>query len=108
MYFATEVLDKLQHTQTEVGRRGSARVVAKVGRSETGQLWSTVSDLEIKRLYTPEDIKDMDFARDIGYPGQFPFLRGNQATGYRGKYWTFRMFSGMGDAKTPTNAGICS
>jgi len=60
--------------------------------------WSTVSDLEIKRLYGPEDIKDMDFERDIGYPGQFPYLRGVQATGYRGKYWTFRMFSGMGDA----------
>jgi len=61
--------------------------------------WSTVSDLEIKRLYTPEDIKEMDFEKDIGYPGQYPFLRGNQVTGYRGKYWTFRMFSGMGSAK---------
>ncbi len=59
---------------------------------------STVSDLEIKRLYTPEDIAEMDFARDIGVPGAFPFLRGNQATGYRGRYWTFRMFSGMGSA----------
>jgi methylmalonyl-CoA mutase N-terminal domain/subunit len=61
--------------------------------------WSTVSDLEIKRLYTPEDVKDMDFAGDIGVPGEFPFLRGNQPTGYRGRYWTFRMFSGMGSAK---------
>ncbi|MDO8784953.1 MAG: methylmalonyl-CoA mutase family protein, partial [Syntrophales bacterium] len=61
--------------------------------------WSTVSDLEIKRLYTPEDIKDIDFSRDIGVPGEFPLLRGNQATGYRGKYWTFRMFSGMGTAR---------
>ncbi|MBN1663311.1 MAG: methylmalonyl-CoA mutase family protein [Deltaproteobacteria bacterium] len=60
--------------------------------------WSTVSDLEIRRLYTPEDIKDMDFENDISYPGEFPFLRGNQATGYRGKYWTLRMFSGMGSA----------
>jgi methylmalonyl-CoA mutase N-terminal domain/subunit len=65
--------------------------------------WSTVSDLEIKRLYTPEDIKDADFARDIGVPGEFPFLRGNQPTGYRGRYWTFRMFSGMGSA-ADTNA----
>jgi len=64
---------------------------------------STVSDLEIKRLYTPEDIEKTDFARDIGAPGEFPFLRGNQATGYRGRYWTFRMFSGMGSAKD-TNA----
>jgi methylmalonyl-CoA mutase N-terminal domain/subunit len=61
--------------------------------------WSTVSDLEIKRLYTPEDIQDMDFARDVAVPGEYPFLRGNQATGYRGRYWTYRMFSGMGSAK---------
>jgi len=65
--------------------------------------WSTVSDLEIKRLYTPEDIAKTDYGRDIGVPGKFPFLRGNQATGYRGRYWTFRMFSGMGSAKD-TNA----
>ena len=64
---------------------------------------STVSDLEIKRLYTPEDIEKTDFARDIGVPGEFPFLRGNQSTGYRGRYWTFRMFSGMGSARD-TNA----
>ncbi len=61
--------------------------------------FSTVSDTEIKRLYTPEDIKDIDFARDISVPGEFPYLRGNQVTGYRGKYWTFRMFSGMGSAQ---------
>jgi methylmalonyl-CoA mutase N-terminal domain/subunit len=61
--------------------------------------FSTVSDLEIKRLYTPEDIKNTDFAKDISVPGEFPYLRGNQVTGYRGRYWTFRMFSGMGSAQ---------
>ncbi|MBC7344069.1 MAG: methylmalonyl-CoA mutase family protein [Clostridia bacterium] len=61
--------------------------------------FSTVSDLEIKRLYTPEDIKDMDFERDIGYPGEFPFLRGCQPTMYRGRIWTYRMFSGFGTAE---------
>ena len=61
--------------------------------------FSTISDLEIKRLYTPEDIKDIDFAKDISVPGEFPYLRGNQVTGYRGRYWTFRMFSGMGSAQ---------
>jgi len=60
--------------------------------------WTTVSDLEIKRIYGPEDIKNMDFEKDIGYPGQYPYLRGNQVTGYRGKNWTFRMFAGMGSA----------
>ncbi|ATW25514.1 methylmalonyl-CoA mutase family protein [Candidatus Formimonas warabiya] len=72
------------------------KTVAKHGDQK--EKWTTVSDLEIKRIYGPDDLKDMDFAQDIGYPGQFPFLRGNQATGYRGKYWTFRMFSGMGTA----------
>ena len=65
--------------------------------------FSTVSDLDIKRLYTPEDLQSMDFARDIGAPGEFPYLRGNQVTGYRGQPWTFRMFSGMGSAED-TNA----
>jgi len=65
--------------------------------------FSTVSDLDIERLYTPEDIQNMDFARDIGAPGEFPYLRGNQVTGYRGRHWTFRMFSGMGSAQD-TNA----
>ena len=73
------------------------RTVAKVPDQKAR--WSTVSDQEIKRLYTPEDIAQTDFGRDIGAPGEFPFLRGNQATGYRGRYWTFRMFSGMGSAK---------
>ncbi|MRR15218.1 MAG: methylmalonyl-CoA mutase [Deltaproteobacteria bacterium] len=65
--------------------------------------FSTVSGLDIKRLYTPEDLKDMNFARDIGVPGEYPYLRGNQVTGYRGRFWTFRMFSGMGSAED-TNA----
>ena len=65
--------------------------------------YTTVSDLEIKRLYTPEDIQQTDFDRDISVPGEFPFLRGNQPTGYRGRFWTFRMFSGMGSAQD-TNA----
>jgi len=73
------------------------RTVAK--HADQKEKWTTVSDLEIKRLYGPEDIKDMDFEKDIGYPGQYPYLRGNQVTGYRGKYWTFRMFSGMGSAE---------
>lgn len=65
--------------------------------------FSTVSDLDIKKLYTPEDLQNMDVARDIGAPGEFPYLRGNQVTGYRGQPWTFRMFSGMGSAED-TNA----
>jgi len=66
---------------------------------EQKKRFSTVSDTEIKRLYTPEDIKDINYTEDISVPGEFPYLRGNQVTGYRGRYWTFRMFSGMGSAQ---------
>jgi methylmalonyl-CoA mutase N-terminal domain/subunit len=98
MYFTTEVLEK----SSEMRRKWEdevRKIVAKAPDQKPSNLWTTVSDLPIRRLYTPEDIQDLDFERDIAYPGQFPFLRGNQATGYRGKYWTFRMFSGMGSAR---------
>jgi len=60
--------------------------------------FSTVSDLAIKPIYTPEDIKDSDFDSGTGYPGIYPFTRGCQPTGYRGRLWTYRMFSGFGTA----------
>lgn len=76
-----------------------------VKHADQKEKWTTVFDVGIKRVYGPEDIKDMNFGNDIGYPGQF--LRGNQSTGYRGKYWTFRMFSGMGTAvETNQRVGI--
>jgi len=96
MYFTKELLDHSREL-TKKWEDEVRKVVSTVPDQKAR--WSTVSDLEIKRLYTPEDIKDMDFARDIGVPGEFPFLRGNQATGYRGRHWTFRMFSGMGTAR---------
>jgi methylmalonyl-CoA mutase N-terminal domain/subunit len=58
--------------------------------------FTTVSDLEIKGLYTPEDIKGIDHSRDIGFPGIYPFTRGVQPSMYRGRLWTMRMFSGLG------------
>ncbi|HXZ36093.1 MAG TPA: methylmalonyl-CoA mutase family protein, partial [Thermodesulfobacteriota bacterium] len=61
--------------------------------------FSTVSDLEIKKLYSPEDIARMNFLRDIGFPGQYPYTRGVQASMYRGRVWTMRMFSGFGSAE---------
>jgi len=67
-------------------------------KPERMERFSTVSDVEVKRIYTPEDVKDLDFARDTGYPGIFPFTRGCQPSMYRGREWTFRMFSGMGSA----------
>jgi methylmalonyl-CoA mutase N-terminal domain/subunit len=58
--------------------------------------FTTLSDLEIKGLFTPEDIKAMDYPETIGFPGIYPFTRGIQPSMYRGKLWTMRMFSGLG------------
>ena len=56
----------------------------------------TTSSVPIKRLYTPEEIKDFDYLRDLNFPNQYPFTRGVQPTMYRGRLWTMRMFSGFG------------
>jgi methylmalonyl-CoA mutase N-terminal domain/subunit len=67
-------------------------------RPERLERFSTVSDMEIRRIYTPEDVKDQDFKRDIGFPGEFPYTRGIHPSMYRGRLWTMRMFAGFGSA----------
>jgi len=57
------------------------------------------SDTLIKRVYTPEHIKDLNYMRDLGFPGEYPFTRGVHATMYRGRLWTMRQFSGYGAAE---------
>ena len=71
---------------------------AFASRPERLERFSTVSDWEIKRLYTPEDIQDLDFNKEIGFPGEYPFTRGVQPSMYRGRLWTMRMFAGLGSA----------
>src|SRR5512136_2148496 len=59
----------------------------------------SIKDVDAQPLYTPADIQGVDYDRDIGYPGEFPFTRGVQATMYRGRLWTMRQYAGMGDAE---------
>ncbi len=54
---------------------------------------------EINNLYTPEDISNLNYLKDIGFPGVYPFLRGVYPTMHRGRLWTFRQFSGFGSAE---------
>src|SRR5258708_27914216 len=58
----------------------------------------TSSHIPVKPLYTPADLKGADYEGEIGYPGEYPFTRGVQATMYRGRLWTMRQYAGMGDA----------
>src|SRR5436305_10033823 len=59
----------------------------------------TSSHIPVKPLYTPADLKGLDYESEIGYPGEYPFTRGVQATMYRGRLWTMRQYAGMGDAE---------
>jgi methylmalonyl-CoA mutase N-terminal domain/subunit len=56
----------------------------------------------VDRLYTPEDVADLDYQDDLGFPGEAPYTRGVYSTGYRGRLWTMRQYAGMGTA-TETN-----
>src|SRR6476469_7874757 len=63
-----------------------------------GELFSTISGLENEPLYTPDRV-DIDYERDLGYPGVYPFTRGVYPSMYRGKLWTMRQFAGFGGAE---------
>jgi methylmalonyl-CoA mutase N-terminal domain/subunit len=58
--------------------------------------FTTLSDIKVKRVYTPTDISNMEYFEKLGLPGEYPFTRGIHATMYRGRLWTMRMFSGYG------------
>ncbi|MCZ7604069.1 MAG: methylmalonyl-CoA mutase family protein [Melioribacteraceae bacterium] len=73
-----EYLDKLSRTKS------------------TGMKFTSVSGEEVKALYTPDDLIDNDFMRDINFPGEYPYTRGIHTNGYRGKVWTMRLFAGFG------------
>jgi hypothetical protein len=77
--------------------------VRSASRADRRGPWTTISGRPIAALYTPEDIATLDYQRDLGDPGQFPYTRGLHPTGYRGKPWTMRQFAGFGTPEE-TNA----
>jgi methylmalonyl-CoA mutase N-terminal domain/subunit len=75
----------------------SDKVVSPAKPQNSEQL--TPSQIPVQPLYTPNDLAGWDYDRDLGYPGEFPYTRGVQATMYRGRLWTMRQYAGMGDAE---------
>ncbi|MEB3758232.1 MAG: methylmalonyl-CoA mutase family protein [Desulfurococcales archaeon] len=63
---------------------------------ERMEKFTTLSDIEVDRVYTPAHIKDFDYWEKLGLPGEYPYTRGIHASMYRGRLWTMRMFSGFG------------
>jgi methylmalonyl-CoA mutase N-terminal domain/subunit len=59
----------------------------------------TISDVPLKIVYAPEDVAHLDLARDLAWPGEYPYTRGIHPNGYRDRLWTMRQFAGFGSAK---------
>jgi len=62
----------------------------------TGMKFTSVSGEKIEPLYGPDDIENINYLNDIGFPGEYPYTRGIHPNGYRGKIWTMRQFAGFG------------
>ncbi|HPF84965.1 MAG TPA: methylmalonyl-CoA mutase family protein [Aminivibrio sp.] len=66
---------------------------------ERKESFSTGGGLPLGRLYGPDDVESVDYMRDIGFPGEYPFTRGVQPTMYRGRFWTMRQYAGFASAE---------
>ena len=92
----TAINNRLDELEQEWEDTTLASSLKKMPESQSE--FTTVSLKPIKRLYTPNDVADIDFERDIGFPGNPPYTRGIHPTGYRAKAWTMRQFAGFGSA----------
>ncbi|MET0564048.1 MAG: methylmalonyl-CoA mutase family protein [Gaiellaceae bacterium] len=82
----------------ELGGDDWRRELYDAAPERQGELFSTISGLENEPLYTPERV-ELDYDRDLGYPGAYPFTRGVYPSMYRGRLWTMRQFAGFGTAE---------
>ena len=90
-------LENIKKSKSEWKKNCYAPHVKK--HAERREKFENLSWNEIKNLYTPEDIANIDYIKDIGFPGLYPFLRGIHPNLHRGRLWTFRQFSGFGSAE---------
>jgi methylmalonyl-CoA mutase N-terminal domain/subunit len=90
-------LEHLKSEKTRWEQTTLKRSVERVPESKTD--FTTQSGMPIERVYTPNDTAGLDYSRDLGLPGEYPYTRGVQPTMYRAKPWTMRMFAGFGTAE---------
>jgi len=90
---------ELERIREDRERWGDETLDPYLERGERKDRFATVSNHEVERLYTPEDIDDTDYSEDLGFPGEPPYTRGVYPTMYRGRTWTMRQFAGFGTAE---------
>jgi methylmalonyl-CoA mutase N-terminal domain len=98
--FSADALSAIRSEEARWRRDVYAPLTAK--KAPWKKDFTTVSGMEVNPLATPDDVANLDFERDVAFPGEFPYTRGIHPSGYRGRLWTMRQFAGFGSA-THTN-----
>lgn len=90
-------LEKLKAAKEKWEQGSVQKTLSKA--PERRKVFTSISDIPVERLYTPLDVARLDYERDLGFPGDYPFTRGVQPTMYRGRFWTMRQYAGFGSAR---------
>ena len=95
--FDEKALEKIKAGKEKWDQGAYAKSVGK--SPERKAAFTSISGAVMQPLYTPLDVAGVDYDRDLGLPGEYPFTRGVQPTMYRGRFWTMRQYAGFGSAK---------
>ncbi|MXR52431.1 methylmalonyl-CoA mutase [Halovenus sp. WSH3] len=95
--FDPEELEEIQSAKSEWEAEEVDPTLERFGERKE-QFETDTGGRPVKRLYTPNDIADLDYNEDLGFPGREPYTRGVYSTGHRGRLWTMRQYAGMGTA----------
>ncbi len=93
--FTDEELEKIEQERKEWEEKVLNKYIERGERRET---FETPSNIPLKHVYGPGDLKNIDYLEDLGFPGNPPFTRGVYPNMYRGRIWTMRQYGGFADA----------
>jgi methylmalonyl-CoA mutase N-terminal domain/subunit len=96
MVFDKQKLDEIRRSREKWEGQTVSKSFDKL--PERGE-FSTSSGIAVGRVYTPVDVAEFDYVRDLGFPGEFPLTRGVYPTMYRARFWTMRQYAGFGTAE---------
>ena len=88
--------ERIAHRQKRWEEKSLRQALERAGERQDSEF--RTSSMEVKRIYTPLDTADIDYQRDIGFPGEYPYTRGIQPTMYRSRLWSIRQYAGYGTA----------
>ncbi len=92
--------EKLEQLKKEKQRWQKEKVDKGLSRfPERKEAFTSTSGRDVERLYTPEDVAELDYQEDLGFPGEYPYTRGVQPTMYRSRFWTMRQYAGFATAE---------